>query len=121
MGAIITKAQVEFLNQAITRAEKDGAKVILDGRKAQAPEGMKEGNWIGPTILDSVKPGSEAHTLELFGPVLSIIRCKDLSEALAIQATSPYGNACSVFTSNGAMADRVTREARAGGLGTLHP
>ena len=78
---------------------------------------MKEGNWIGPTILDSVKPGSEAHTLELFGPVLSIIRCKDLSEALAIQATSPYGNACSVFTSNGAMADRVTREAKAGMIG----
>jgi malonate-semialdehyde dehydrogenase (acetylating)/methylmalonate-semialdehyde dehydrogenase len=117
MGAIITKSQVEFLNQAIARAEKDGAKVILDGRKAQAPEGMKDGNWIGPTILDGVKPGSEAHTIELFGPVISIIRCKDLSEALAIQATSPYGNACSVFTSNGAMADRVTREAKAGMIG----
>lgn len=97
--------------------KKEGAKVILDGRKTPAPAEMQSGNWIGPTILDHVKPGSDAHTTELFGPVLSIIRCKDLSEALAIQATSAYGNACSVFTSSGALADRVTREAKAGMVG----
>ncbi len=117
MGAIITKAQVEFLRSSIDRAEREGAKVILDGRKTPAPAEMQSGNWIGPTILDHVKPGSDAHTTELFGPVLSIIRCKDLSEALAIQATSAYGNACSVFTSSGALADRVTREAKAGMVG----
>jgi malonate-semialdehyde dehydrogenase (acetylating)/methylmalonate-semialdehyde dehydrogenase len=117
MGAIITRAQVEFLHQAIDRAVKAGAKVILDGRTAKAPDGLSDGNWIGPTLLDQVAPGSEAHTTELFGPVLSIIRCKDLSEALQIQATSPYGNACSVFTSSGAMADRVAREAKAGMIG----
>ncbi|MBU6155004.1 MAG: aldehyde dehydrogenase family protein [Bdellovibrionales bacterium] len=117
MGAIISKAQVEFLKSSIDQAEKDGAKVILDGRKTAPPAGMSAGNWIGPTILDHVKPGSNAHTTELFGPVLSIIRVKDLSEAIAIQSTSAYGNACSVFTSSGAMADRVTREARAGMVG----
>ncbi len=117
MGAIISRSQVEFLKGAITRAEESGARVILDGRKSKAPEGLDGGNWIGPTILDEVSPGSEAHTVELFGPVLAIIRCKDLSEALKIQATSSYGNACSVFTSNGALADRVTREAKAGMIG----
>jgi malonate-semialdehyde dehydrogenase (acetylating)/methylmalonate-semialdehyde dehydrogenase len=117
MGAIISKSQVDFLRLAIDQAESDGAKVILDGRKTPAPEGMASGNWIGPTILDRVAPGSHAHTTELFGPVLSIIRVKDLSEALAIQGTSSYGNACSVFTSSGAMADRVTREAKAGMIG----
>lgn len=117
MGAIITKAQVEFLHAAIDRAEKAGAKIILDGRKTKAPEGFEGGNWLAPTIIDHVKPNSEAHKVELFGPIISIIRCKDLTEALAIQATSEYGNACSVFTSNGALADRVTREARAGMVG----
>ncbi len=117
MGAIISKAQEDFLRSAIDQAEKEGAKVLLDGRKATAPAGMNSGNWIGPTILDHVKPGSHAHVTELFGPILSIIRVKDLSEALAIQATSAYGNACSVFTSSGAMADRVTREAKAGMVG----
>ncbi len=117
MGAIITKEQVSFLKDAITRAEKAGAKILLDGRKAKAPAGMEGGNWLGPTILDNVQPGSEAATIELFGPVLSIVRCKDISEAIAIENSVEYGNACSVFTSNGALADRISREATAGMVG----
>lgn len=115
MGAIITPAQVEFLKGAITRAEEMGAKVLLDGRKAKAPN--QGGNWLGPTILDNVQPGSEAASVELFGPVLSIVRCKDLSEALKIEQSVDYGNACSVFTSSGVIADRVAREASTGMVG----
>jgi malonate-semialdehyde dehydrogenase (acetylating)/methylmalonate-semialdehyde dehydrogenase len=117
MGAIITKEQVSFLKEAIGRAEKAGARLLLDGRKAKAPQGMEEGNWIGPTVLDQVQPGSEAASVELFGPILSVVRCKDLSEALAIEASSEYGNACSVFTSSGPLAERVAREATAGMVG----
>ncbi|HVK61426.1 MAG TPA: aldehyde dehydrogenase family protein [Bdellovibrionales bacterium] len=117
MGAIITSAQVEFLKSAIDRAEKAGAKILLDGRKAKAPKGMEGGNWLGPTVLDMVTPGSEAAVNELFGPIISIVRCKDLSQAMQIESQSEYGNACSVFTSNGAMADRVAREATAGMVG----
>lgn len=117
MGAIITKAQKEFLMGAIDRAEKAGAKILLDGRIAVAPQGMEEGNWLGPTVIDFVKPQSEAHATELFGPILSIIRCKDISEAMKIQNTSEYGNACSVFTSSGALAEKVIRDASAGMIG----
>jgi malonate-semialdehyde dehydrogenase (acetylating)/methylmalonate-semialdehyde dehydrogenase len=117
MGAIITKAQVKFLNEAITKAESLGAKVLLDGRKSTAPAGFEEGNWIGPTILDNIKPGSEAASVELFGPVISIIRCKDISEAMAIENSVDYGNACSVFTSNGALAEKVIRQASTGMVG----
>ncbi|MFP5492956.1 MAG: aldehyde dehydrogenase family protein, partial [Bacteriovoracia bacterium] len=97
--------------------EAAGARILLDGRKAKAPAGFEGGNWLGPTVLDQVQPGSEAAKIELFGPIISIVHCKDSTEALAIQATSEYGNACSVFTSNGALAERVTREARAGMIG----
>jgi len=117
MGAIISKSQVEFLKEAITRAEKAGAKVLLDGRKAKAPAGYEDGNWIGPTILDHVEPGSEAATVELFGPVLSVIRCKDISQAMAIENSVEYGNACSVFTSSGSLAEKVIRRACAGMVG----
>jgi malonate-semialdehyde dehydrogenase (acetylating)/methylmalonate-semialdehyde dehydrogenase len=117
MGAIITRTQRDFLLGAIDRAEKAGAKILLDGRKAKAPAGMEEGNWIGPTILDHVEPGTEAQQVELFGPILSIIRCKDISHAMTIQNTSEYGNACSVFTNSGGAADRVIREAKAGMVG----
>lgn len=117
MGAIITRAQRDFLIEAITRAQKAGAKILLDGRTVKAPTGFEEGNWIGPTVLTNVAPGSEAATVELFGPILSIIACKDVTEAIKIQNTSEYGNACSVFTNSGAMAERVIREARAGMIG----
>ncbi len=117
MGALITKEQKQFLVAAIERAEKSGAKILLDGRKASAPEGLSGGNWLGPTILDMVQTGTEAATNELFGPILSIIRCKDISEALKIENSIPYGNACSVFTSNGALADRVINEASTGMVG----
>jgi malonate-semialdehyde dehydrogenase (acetylating)/methylmalonate-semialdehyde dehydrogenase len=117
MGAIISRPQWEFLNNAIDRAEKAGAKILLDGRKAKPPVGMEGGNWLGPTIIDDVKPGTEAATIELFGPILSIIRCKDLSQAMQIENSVEYGNACSVFTSSGPLADRVAREATTGMVG----
>lgn len=117
MGAIITKAQVKFLNEAIGKAEAAGAKILLDGRKAKAPVGMEEGNWIGPTILDNIQPGSEAAAVELFGPIISIIRCKDISEAMKIENSVSYGNACSVFTSNGGLAEKVIRMASTGMVG----
>jgi len=117
MGAIITKAQVEFLRGAIADAEKAGAKIILDGRTASPPKGMEEGNWIGPTIIDHVKPGSDAAEVELFGPILSIIRCKDISTAMEIENNSAYGNACSVFTNNGGLAEKVVNMASAGMVG----
>lgn len=117
MGAIITKAQREFLSAAIDRVEKAGGKILLDGRKAKTPAGLEGGNWLGPTVIDNIQPGSEAATVELFGPILSIIRCKDISQAMEIENSVDYGNACSVFTSSGPLSERVAREASTGMVG----
>ena len=117
MGAIITKAQLKFLNEAIEKAQKAGATILLDGRSAPVPPEYKEGNWIGPTILDNVDPKSEAATMELFGPILSIIRCKSIHEAMEIENANDYGNACSVFTSSGAHAERIIQSASAAMVG----
>lgn len=117
MGAIITKSQVEFLNGAIERAVKDGATLLLDGR-GQNPEGeLKNGYWIGPTILDNVAPGSEAASFELFGPIIAIVRCSNISEAIEIQKSNPYGNASSVFTSSGPIASYVASQVTCGMFG----
>lgn len=117
MGAIITSEQKEFLEKAIDRALNDGASLMLDGRNAEAPKGMENGYWLGPTILDNVKPNSEAHLKELFGPVLSIIRCQNIAGAMEIENSVKYGNACSVFTSNGSLAEKVINLASAGMVG----
>ena len=117
MGAVIDSSSVERITKAIDRAESEGVKVLLDGRNPVAPKGCEKGSWLSPTILDGVKPGSEFACDELFGPVISIIRVNSLSEALEIENSNPYGNACSVFTSSGIFAQRVAKEARAGMVG----
>lgn len=117
MGAIITRESRERLTQAIQKAAAEGATLALDGREPQAPQGFEGGNWLAPTILDQVQPGAQAATEELFGPILTVIHCENVSQALAIENASPFGNAASVFTSSGAIAERVARESRAGMIG----
>jgi len=117
MGAIITQEKRDQLIKYIEQAEKEGAKILVDGRNFKAPEGKEKGHWLGPTIIDQVAPQSELATKELFGPILSIIRCGDLSQAIEIENKNPYGNAASVFTSSGALAEKVVRRARAAMVG----
>ena len=117
MGAIISKESLDRLCLAIDRAEKAGAKILVDGRKFSKPSLYSQGFWLAPTVLDFVSPDSEAAQHELFGPILSIIRTKNLSQALEIENKNPFGNAAAVFTSSGAIAERVAKEARAGMVG----
>jgi malonate-semialdehyde dehydrogenase (acetylating)/methylmalonate-semialdehyde dehydrogenase len=117
MGALITPQSRDNIRGAIEKASREGAKVLLDGRDIEVQSSWQGGNWLAPTILDHVKPGTRAATEELFGPILSVTRVKSLSEALNIQQSSPFGNAASVFTQDGGVADRVAREATAGMIG----
>lgn len=117
MGAIISPASLKRLEGAVDRAVNEGARLLLNGRSPVEPSGFGGGNWLGPCILDDVEKGAFAAREELFGPVLSVVRCRNLSEALEIERSSPYGNAASVFTSKGAVAERVAREAKSGMIG----
>jgi len=118
LGTVINKQSVERINNYITAAEKMGAKVLVDGRN-QKPEntdikGIESGYWVGPTLLDNVSPDMPAGCEEIFGPVLSIIRVKTLEDAIKIENKNPYGNAASIFTTNGANAQYLFRNANAG-------
>jgi malonate-semialdehyde dehydrogenase (acetylating)/methylmalonate-semialdehyde dehydrogenase len=117
MGALIDPVAVERLTRAIESAERDGVKVLLDGRLAKRPSGYERGAWLGPTILDGVKSSMRCACEELFGPVLSIIRVKTLEEAMALESQSNYGNATSVFTTSGAVAQYVAQHATSGMIG----
>lgn len=117
MGAIISKGQLDFLEGAIARAVDEGATPLVDGRRPTVPTGLAHGHWLGPTLLDRVPVGSEAATRELFGPVLSIVRVHSLEEALAVDASSEYGNATSVFTTSGAIAEEVAHRSQSGMIG----
>src|SRR5205823_5939202 len=116
MGPVITpqsKARVESL---ITTGEKQGAKVLLDGRNSRIAR-HEAGNFVKPTILDSVPATSELTETEIFGPVLSLVHANDMDEALAFLERNPYGNQASLFTSSGSSARRFRYEAPAGNIG----
>ena len=116
LGAVISHSAKERIEKYITEAENEGAVVLLDGRNCKVV-GKENGFYVGPTILDHVKPEMKIAREEVFGPVLAIIRSDSLENALKIQQSSPYGNAASVFTQSGGIAKYVIENASAGMIG----
>src|SRR5688572_5754625 len=116
LGAVINKESQERIERYITEAETQGAKILVDGRNTKV-EGKENGTYVGPTVIDWVKPDMAVATEEIFGPVISIMRTKTVDEALAIENANPYGNAASVFTQSGGMARYIIDKASAGMIG----
>jgi malonate-semialdehyde dehydrogenase (acetylating)/methylmalonate-semialdehyde dehydrogenase len=116
LGSVISKEAKERIEGYITEAEQQGATILVDGRGATV-EGHEDGFYVGPTIIDHVKPDMKVAKEEIFGPVISIIRAKDIDEAIQIENGSNYGNAAAVFTESGGLAKRVMAGASAGMIG----
>jgi malonate-semialdehyde dehydrogenase (acetylating) / methylmalonate-semialdehyde dehydrogenase len=116
LGAVISKEAKDRIEKYITEAEQAGAKVLVDGRGAKV-EGKEKGTYVGPTVIDFVKPDMAVAKEEIFGPVISIMRTETLDEAIAIENANPYGNAAAVFTQNGGLARYVIDHASAGMIG----
>ena len=116
LGAVISKESKERIERYIGEAERDGAKILVDGRNTKV-KGKENGTYVGPTVIDFVKPEMSVAKEEIFGPVISIMRTNTVDEALAIENANPYGNATSVFTQNGGMARYIIDRASAGMIG----
>ena len=116
LGAVISKEAKTRIEGYITEAEKNGAKILVDGRQPKV-NGKENGTYVGPTVIDYVTPDMSVAKEEIFGPVISIMRTKTVDEALAIENANPYGNAASVFTQNGGMARYIIERASAGMIG----
>jgi len=116
LGPVISRAAKERIERYIDEAEADGAEVLLDGRGVVVP-GREGGFYVGPTVIDRVRPEMRIAKEEVFGPVLAIVRASTVDEALAIENASPYGNAASVFTESGGAARYVAERASAGMVG----
>lgn len=116
LGAVISKEARQRIEQYITEAEEQGARILVDGREAKVP-GKENGSYVGPTVIDYVTPDMRVATEEIFGPVISILRTATIDEALAIENNNPYGNAASVFTQNGGWARYIIDRASAGMVG----
>ena len=116
MGPVISAAHRDKVLAYIDKGVAEGATLLMDGRGAKV-EGCPGGYWVGPTIFDDVKPGMTIATEEIFGPVLCIMKAKDLDEAISIANRSEYGNAASIYTQNGKAAREFTHRIQAGMVG----
>lgn len=117
IGALISEQARNRIVGYIDRAGQRGAQVAVDGRQLIDASAPKGGNYVGPTVFDHAKPDAEVSCDEIFGPTLTIIRCKSLDEALAIENANPYGNAAAIYTSSGEAASYFTERANAGMIG----
>ena len=116
LGAVISREAKKRIENYISEAESNGAKILVDGRGAVV-EGKENGTYVGATVIDFVTPEMSVAKEEIFGPVISIMRTENLDEAIKIENENPYGNAASVFTNSGGLARYIMEKASAGMIG----
>ena len=118
VGPVISCAARDRIAEWIERGAGEGARLVLDGRPAGGAPGLApEGAFLGPTILDEVKPEMEIAQEEVFGPVLCVIRAESLDQAIEIVNSSRFGNGTSIFTESGSAVRRYRHEVQAGMVG----
>ena len=107
------KRVIEYIECGI----REGAKLILDGRELKVTGDYPDSAFLNPTIFDGVTPEMTIAKEEIFGPVASVLRAKDLDEAIKICNASPYGNGDAIFTSSGKAAREFQYRVESGNVG----
>lgn len=116
LGPITYKKHYDEVIADIDKGVKEGATLVLDGRNCVV-EGYENGYYVGPTIFDNVTEDMTIGRDEVFGPVLSIKRCKTFQEGLEIMNNNPYANGSVIFTQNGYFAREFVRHTHGGMVG----
>jgi malonate-semialdehyde dehydrogenase (acetylating) / methylmalonate-semialdehyde dehydrogenase len=117
MGPVISAAHKAKINALIDLGIKEGATLAVDGRNVPAPAGLEKGHWVAPTLFVDVNPTMTIAQEEIFGPVMCVLKAKDLDEALAIIDAHPLANAASVYTTNGRTAREFVKRVPAAMVG----
>eukprot|EP00019_Armaparvus_languidus_P001306 CAMPEP_0168595934 /NCGR_PEP_ID=MMETSP0420-20121227/9748_1 /TAXON_ID=498008 /ORGANISM="Pessonella sp." /LENGTH=453 /DNA_ID=CAMNT_0008632457 /DNA_START=199 /DNA_END=1560 /DNA_ORIENTATION=+ len=120
VGPMISKESRERAIKLIDTAEKQGAKILLDGRSLKV-DAYPDGNFLGPTIITNVKPGMDCYDEEIFGPVLCCVSVETLDDAIELINNNPYGNGTAIFTRSGATARYFQTEVDVGQVGINLP
>jgi malonate-semialdehyde dehydrogenase (acetylating)/methylmalonate-semialdehyde dehydrogenase len=120
MGPVVTAAARERIVGLINSGEVQGAKLAVDGRGLTVP-GYENGFFVGPTVIDEVKPTMDVYTEEIFGPVLSVLRADNVQSAIDLINANPYGNGTAIFTNSGEAARAFMRGVNVGMIGINVP
>ncbi len=107
MGPVVSARHKERVLSYVEAGQKDGAALLLDGRAPKVDK-YPRGHFVGPTVFDGVRADMTIGKEEIFGPVASVTRARDLGEAIELIQRSSFANATSIFTTSG----RAAREFR---------
>jgi len=99
-GPLVTRQALDKVKSYVDLGVEEGAKLLVDGRGFQM-QGYETGFFMGGCLFDEVKPDMHIYKEEIFGPVLSVVRAKDYSEALDLPMKHSYGNGVAIFTRDG--------------------
>ena len=117
MGPLVTCQHRDKVAGYVDAGVKEGAKLVLDGRKP----GLKDGFFLGTSLFDHVKPEMSIYKDEIFGPVLVVLRVNSLEEAVSLVNRNPYANGTAIFTESGGAARRFAAEIQVGMVGINVP
>jgi malonate-semialdehyde dehydrogenase (acetylating)/methylmalonate-semialdehyde dehydrogenase len=117
MGPLQAEMRKKQVVGYIEKGLEEGAKLALDGRRPKILGGYPENCFLGPSIFEDVTPDMVIAKEEIFGPVMTALRAKDLDEAIEMINNSSYGNAACIFTSSGKASQRFQYEVQCGNIG----
>ena len=117
MGPLRSPDKKQRVLGYIEKGLKEGAKLTLDGRKFEIVGDYPDDCFIGPSIFQDVTTDMVIAKDEIFGPVMSVIRTKDLDDAIKMINDCPFGNAGMIFTSSGKDARKFQYEVQQGNIG----
>jgi malonate-semialdehyde dehydrogenase (acetylating)/methylmalonate-semialdehyde dehydrogenase len=116
---MISPKALQRVHDILAKGEKEGAEIILDGRKHVVP-GYEKGNLIGATIVRCT-PDQTPYKDEIFGPVMCVLEAETLDDAIQMINANPYGNGTAIFTQSGPIARKFQNEVDCGQIGINVP
>ncbi|MBZ0329618.1 CoA-acylating methylmalonate-semialdehyde dehydrogenase [Halomonas sp. ANAO-440] len=120
LGPLVSPAARDRVIRLIDAGEKEGAKLLVDGRGYEV-SGYEHGNFVGPTVFADVTPEMTIYREEIFGPVLCVVSVDTLDEAIEFVNANPNGNGTSIFTNSGWVARRFESDIDVGQVGINVP
>src|ERR1700719_1483928 len=109
LGPLATKDGVTTLHESVRTTIESGGELLTGGKRLDGP-----GNFYAPTVLTHIPKGSPAQCEELFGPVASVFRARDLDEAIRIANDSRFGLGASAWTNDEKERERLINEIESG-------
>jgi len=120
MGPVVTRQALERIASYVEIGVREGAQLVTDGRALKVP-GCEGGFFMGGTLFDHVRPEMTVYKEEIFGPVLSCVRVKDLSEAIRLVNAHGLANGVACYTRDGSVAREFGRQIEVGMVGINVP